>query len=142
MCRCWCRSTSASSAERGLEQCCLLLATAFVAQADPCRARQPRRAELFRLDVPGIEAVAGPGKEIRPEHAEARISPVEQIGHGGEELPIAGEAPARVQVDERIGGQRAVTVLVVLVAARVLAGEREERRAEGCPLQGVELAAQ
>jgi mono/diheme cytochrome c family protein len=90
---------------------------ALIAQRDPQRARRARRYELLRARRGRIESAAGPGKEVAAQHAEALVTPVEEIVHLERDFPLAAHAVAGECLRDAVTGNGAMEVAVVFVAA-------------------------
>src|SRR5438445_12859426 len=101
----------------------MLLPVHFVAQRKPHRARHAGRNELLRNRRGRIESAAGAGKEVAAKHAEALVTPIEEIVHLERHFPVAAWPVAGKRLRDRVTRQGAVDVAVVFVAARVLAAE-------------------
>src|SRR5205823_14178177 len=94
-----------------------------VAQRKRHRARCAGRDELLRNRRGRIVSAAGAGKEVAAEHAEALVTPIEEIVHLERQFPVAAWPVARKRLRDRVTRQGAVDVAVVFVAARVLTAE-------------------
>src|SRR5438445_4587833 len=108
----------------------MLLPVHFVAQRKPHRARHAGRNELLRNRRGRIESAAGAGKEVAAKHAEALVTPIEEIVHLERDFPVAARPVAGERLGDRVARQRAMDVPVVFVPARILAAEPGPAQAE------------
>src|SRR2546425_5779357 len=116
-----------------------------VAQPDPEPSRRAERTELFGnwIDTHCRSERAVRAREcIGTEQTEIRVATVQEIRGRSKKLQLRARLEARIEIDHGVGRYPAVTVAIVLVAVRVLAGRIDRACADGPARSEVEVEAQ